>query len=315
LPKLLITGGAGFIGTSLVRNLSKNNEVVIFDNEFRGSFKNLENENVKIIKGNITNESDWRKIPNDIESIFHLGAINGTQFFYEIPEKVLEVNVKGVQQMLDFVLRNNVKDILFASSSEVYGFPNNFPTKESEELRIPDPYNKRFSYSGSKIIGELLCINYAQKYGFDHTIVRFHNIYGPNMGHEHVMPQLIKKLVENKEFVLEGDGTETRSFCHIDDAIEGIIISQQNKTFKNRIFNIGNPEEVSINYLVELLSKISGINIKPKYKPKPFAGTKRRVPDISKLKSIGYNPKIALLDGFTTTYDWYNNFYKNLKIN
>jgi len=314
LPKVLVTGGAGFIGSALVHKISENNEVVVFDNEFRGSFKNLANENVNLIKGDITNAEDWKKIPKDVQSIFHLGAINGTQFFYEIPEKVLEVNIKGVQKMLDFVLKNNVKDILFASSSEVYGFPNNFPTKESEELKIPDPYNQRFSYGGSKIIGELLCINYSQKYGFDHTIVRFHNIYGPNMGHEHVMPQLIRKLVKNEEFILEGDGTETRSFCYIDDAVKGIIIAQKDKTYKNRIFNIGNPDEVSINYLVDLLSQISGINIKPRYKPKPFAGTKRRVPDITKLKDIGYEPKVSLLDGLTITYDWYHNFYKILKL-
>jgi nucleoside-diphosphate-sugar epimerase len=202
---------------------------------------------------------------------------------------------------------------LFASSSEVYGFPKTFPTNEDVELSIPDPYNPRFSYSSSKIIGELLCINYSRKYNFKHTIVRYHNIYGPRMGYEHVMPQFIKKLTCDEKFIVEGDGTETRSFCYIDDAITATKIVHKDNTFDNRIFNIGNSEEVSISTLIEYLANISGRDITPEFQEKVNFGTKRRVPDISKAKSLGYEPKISLREGFEITYKWYNEHYSNQK--
>ena len=310
MSKILVTGGAGFIGQNLVSKLSESHDVVIFDNGFRGSFTKSDNKKIKFIDGDITKISDWEQIPPEIDSVFHLGAINGTKFFYEIPEKVLDVNIKGMQNLLEFSRKRDIDDILFTSSSEVYGYPKIFPTPETEELSIPDVYNPRFSYSSSKIIGEVLCINFAQKYNLKHTIVRYHNIYGPNMGHEHVMPQFIRKLIKNEEFSVEGDGTETRSFCFIDDAIDATLLANNDDSFKNRIFNIGNDVETSISDLLELLSKISGKDIEPKFKPKDHAGTKRRVPEISKARYVGYTPKITLKDGLRITYDWYSKYYR-----
>ena len=311
MSKILITGGAGFIGYNLVNSIKKSHEVVIFDNEFRGSFGKFADNKIKFIKGDITKLSDWEKIPLEIDSVFHLGAINGTKFFYEIPQEVLDVNIKGVQNMLEFSRKRDIKDVLFTSSSEVYGYPKVFPTPETENLSIPNPYNPRFSYSASKIVGELLCINFAKKYNFKHTIVRYHNVYGPDMGHEHVMPQFIRKLAKNEEFLVEGDGTETRSFCFIDDAISATLLVHNDDSHRERIFNVGNDVESSISDLIKLLSEISGISINPRFKPKENPGTKRRIPDISKAKSVGYIPKITLRDGLKITYDWYSKFYKN----
>jgi len=310
LSKILVTGGAGFIGSYLVdRLVSQSNEVIVFDNEFRGMFSNLGNDQFIKVKGNILDQNSWNELPKGIDTVFHLAAINGTKFFYEIPEQVLEINVKGILNALDFVIKNDISDVFFASSSEVYGFPKNFPTSEEEDLKIPDPLNPRFSYAGSKIIGELLCINYARKYGFKNSIARFHNIYGPKMGHEHVIPEFIRKIVKKESFTIHGDGTETRSFCFIEDAIDAILLIQKNDSVKERIFNVGNPEEVSIIKLIDTLSEISGTKIEPICKPMELAGTKRRVPDITKLKSIGYNPKTMLNDGLKTTFDWYMDYY------
>ena len=164
MSKILVTGGAGFIGHNLVNSMKKSHEVVVFDNEFRGSFDKFADEKIKFIKGDITKLSDWENIPSEIDSIFHLGAINGTKFFYEIPEKVLDVNVKGVQNLIEFCRKRDVRDVLFTSSSEVYGYPQVFPTPETENLSIPNPYNPRFSYSASKIIGELLSVQEIIKF-------------------------------------------------------------------------------------------------------------------------------------------------------
>lgn len=312
MSKILVTGGAGFIGSNLVKELlNQGNEIVVFDNEFRGSFKNLQDEKIHTVSGDITKIKDWENLPKDISSIYHLGAINGTKFFYEIPEKVMEINIKGIMNCLEFVRERDIEKILFTSSSEIYGFPKIFPTPETEEMVIPDPYNPRFSYSSSKILGELLCINYAKKYGFKHTIVRYHNIYGPNMGHEHVIPEFVRKLVNKEKFNVEGDGTESRSFCYIDDAVKGTILVNDEEKAENRIYNIGNPEETTINELISLLSTISGIEIKPNYKQKNQAGTKRRQPDIKKAMSVGYEPKIPLTEGLEKTYHWYKNYFLN----
>ena len=124
MNKILVTGGAGFIGSNLVKKLlEQGNNIVVFDNEFRGSFKNLEDRRIQIVSGDITKKSDWEKLPKDLESIYHLGAINGTKFFYEIPEKVLEVNIKGIINCLEFTRERDVEKILFASSSENKGRP------------------------------------------------------------------------------------------------------------------------------------------------------------------------------------------------
>lgn len=163
--KVLVTGGAGFIGSNLCEKLLElEKQIIIFDNGFRMGFLDSEkNNNLHLIKGDITNQEDWKKIPTDVDFIFHLGAINGTKFFYEIPEKVLEVNTLGTLNMLKWISQTTVKGFFFASSSEIYGFPKIFPTPETEEMIIPNPLNPRFSYSSSKMIGEIFCINFAKK--------------------------------------------------------------------------------------------------------------------------------------------------------
>ena len=313
IDSILITGGAGFLGSHLVESfLLEGRKIIIFDNGFRTGFTNISDlKNVKIIEGDVTKTEDWKKIPHDIDYVFHLAAINGTKFFYEIPKKVIEVNVKGTLNFLNWIKDTNANGFFFASSSEVYGFPKIFPTPETEPLVIQDPNNPRFSYASSKIIGETSVINFAKSFGIDFTIGRFHNIYGPHMGFEHVMPEFIRKCVKSEEFIVQGDGSEIRSFCYISDAIEALILLMQHTDAKNEIFNIGNDKESTIRDLIEILEKIHGEKINPVFTTFKNPGTSRRQPDISKISKLGYKPRISLEEGLRTTYDWYLNHYKS----
>ena len=211
---------------------------------------------------------------------------------------------------MECIKSTNCKRIFFTSSSEVYGFPSIFPTPENSILSIPDPTNPRFSYSSSKIVGETIIVNYAKSIGIDYTIARLHNAYGPKMGFEHVIPEFIRKVVKKEKFLVNGDGTESRSFCYISDIIEEIKLITNQSNGKNEIFNIGNPVETSINELILELEKIYGNKISPVYTKFKNPGTKRRVPDISKIKKLGYTPKISLSNGLQKTYEWYSNYYK-----
>jgi nucleoside-diphosphate-sugar epimerase len=314
MAKILVTGGTGFVGSNLILQLlHAKNEIISFDNNSRNSFSNdlLLDNDVCLIEGDITNPNDLKKIPNDIDVIYHLAAVNGTKYFYDIPEKVLQVNLKGTMNLMEWISSTNAKRIFFSSSSEVYGFPTTFPTPESAILSVPDSTNPRFSYSSSKITGEIIIINFAKSLGIDYTIARLHNAYGPKMGFEHVIPEFIRKAVNEEKFLVNGDGTESRSFCYISDIVKEIELITSGSNGKNEIFNIGNSVETTINQLISELEKIHGKKISPVYTKFDNPGTKRRVPDLSKIKKLGYLPKISLHDGLEKTYQWYENHYKN----
>ncbi len=314
MAKILVTGGTGFVGSNLILQLlHEKNEIISFDNNSRNSFSNdlLLDNNVCLIEGDITNSNDLKKIPNDIDIVYHLAAVNGTKYFYDIPEKVLQVNLKGTLNLMEWISSTDTKRIFFSSSSEVYGFPTIFPTPESSILSIPDSTNPRFSYSSSKITGEIIIINFAKSLGIDYTIARLHNAYGPKMGFEHVIPEFIRKAVNEEKFLVNGDGTESRSFCYISDIVKEIELITSDYNGKNEIFNIGNSVETTINQLITELEQIHGKKILPVYTKFDNPGTNRRVPDLSKIKKLGYVPKISLHDGLEKTYQWYKNYYKN----
>ncbi|MGY5151489.1 MAG: NAD-dependent epimerase/dehydratase family protein [Candidatus Nitrosopumilus sp. bin_6a] len=304
----LVTGGAGFIGSHLVERLAnEGHKVICMDNYFRGSKKNLsESKNIILKKGDVRKLSEWPKYNDKINGIFHLAAINGTPNFYEIPEVVLDVNVKGTINALEYSIKNKIKYFAFASSSETYGIPKKFPTPENIPLVIQDVSNPRWSYGGSKIIGEIYCANFARKYGFRCSILRYNNIYGPRDEKGHVIPDLIKKMKSKKKFSVEGNGKETRSFCYIDDAIDATIMIKNKQKEEFNTFNIGTNIETKISDLVKLLIQISGKKREPFFKEKANAGTSRRLPDISKIRKMGFDPKTSLEEGLKIVHSWYS---------
>ena len=211
--------------------------------------------------------------------------------------------------MLSIVLKKNIKELYLASSSEVYQTPLTIPTSESEMMKIPDPYNPRYSYGAGKIISEILSINYCREILDKLIIFRPHNVYGPNMGKEHVIPELIMKAInakKNKErkLLIQGDGKQTRSFNYIDDFCNGILLLLNDAKGFNT-YNIGSKNEIQIKDLAEMIIKKLDYNLEIQITHEKIGGTKRRCPDISKICKLGYEEKVNLDIGLNNTIDWY----------
>lgn len=315
LGKILVTGGTGFVGSYLTKRLVDGGASVrVLDNNIRGIVQRLEGylDKVEYIEGDVTDFDQVYAACKGMKTLFHLAFINGTENFYRIPEKVLEVGVKGALNTLDAAMRCGIRNYLVTSSSEVYQEPTHIPTSEMERLIIPDVKNPRFSYSGGKIITELLAIHYTAKSSLRTVICRPHNFYGPDMGMGHVIPQFIlrmKKLRENSsirgiDFPIQGTGEETRAFCYIDDAVEGILrCAAQGKS--REVYNIGTEDEITIADLAAQIAGLLGLRINLISGESLTGGTRRRCPSIAKIQTLGYEPKISLRDGLMKTIDWY----------
>ena len=309
MKKILITGGAGFIGSYLANRLvNENYDIDIVDNQLRGDYSRLDSK-VKIHNIDLTVANELNKLPKNYDWIFHLAAVNGTDNFYKIQSKVFEVGVKSCLNIYDYFKYTDTS-IILASSAEVYQTPAHVPTDENVALIVPDVKNPRYSYGGSKIFSELLVMNYGLDFFKKSIIFRPHNIYGPNMGYKHVVPQIIKKAVDSQEnqnnFIeLIGSGNETRAFCYIDDLVNGLIILME-KGEDKEIYHIGNDDELSIFDLAKKITNLIDIKINlRKGEQTHFGGTMRRCPDISKMRKIGYDPKISIDIGLEKSVEWY----------
>jgi len=302
MSKVLITGGAGFIGSHLAERLLKDgHQVIVVDNLFRGKIKNIthltKNPRFKFYKMDLTRKS-IKKLLNGVETVYHYAAINGTKYFYDRPLDVLKTNVEGTINVLKSVATSKINKFVFASSSEVYGEPYRFPTPESHPILIPDVNNPRHSYSVSKVTGELYTLWYAKTCGFKYLILRIFNTYGPRMDtseYGQVVPEFIRKLHE-PQFTIIGDGKQTRSFCYIDDLIEMTVRAV--RKVDNDILNLGNDKETEILELAKILHKLVNKKFKFKMLPPRKGDPQRRVPDITKAKKLlKYKPKITLESG------------------
>jgi len=297
----LITGGTGFIGSNIAKLLvEKNQKVKIFDNNSRGSINKIKKfkRKIKFIKGDIRNRKTVFKALRNTNAVIHLAYVNGTKHFYNQPVKILDIAVKGILNVLEGCIKNNIKELYLASSSEVYQTPRKIPTSEKEILKVPDVYNPRYSYGGGKILTELMGVHYGKKYFKKLIIFRPHNVYGPNMGNEHVVPELINrfKKLKGRKFMIQGTGNEIRSFIYIDDFVRAFNLIL-NKGKHLNIYNIGTTEKIKIKNLAYKMSKIFEKKIIIKKMPLKKGGTKIRIPDIKKIKKLGFKPKYNLEKG------------------
>ena len=301
----LITGGTGFIGSNISELLIKKNySVKILDNNFRGSLDKIENikKKIKFIKGDIRDKKILNKALKNTDAVVHLAYINGTKYFYSKPVLVLDIAVKGILNIIEGCIKNKVTELYLASSSEVYQTPNKIPTDEQESLKIPNVFNPRYSYGGGKILTELMGIHYGKKYFKKLIIFRPHNVYGPNMGYEHVVPQFINrfKSLKGKYFKIQGTGNEIRSFIYIEDFLRGFNAILNRGKHLN-VYNIGTTEKVKIKNLAYKLSRIFKKKIIIRKTSLTKGSTKVRVPNINKIKKLGFAPKFSLEKGLKKT--------------
>lgn len=310
----LVTGGTGFIGRNLVKALLRSSNVKILDNEFRGNIESLgkHKRDVEFIDADIRDADKVKKACRGIDVVIHLAAINGTEFFYTKPEIVLDVSTRGILNLIDACLWQGVGEIFIASSSEVYHKPQVIPTPESVPMIIPDPYNPRYSYAGGKIISELLIIHHGKRYFKRAIIFRPHNVYGPQMGWEHVIPQFLirmnilsKKFSNPVNFPIQGTGRESRSFIYISDFVDGFMLVLK-KGIHLETYNIGTQDEITIRELAKEIAKLYGKKIKIIPGEIQKGGTQRRIPEISKIKKLGFRQKVDLKEGLKNTAEWYN---------
>ena len=314
MKKYLVTGGAGFIGYYLVNTLlTEGHSVKVFDNLVRSNENRLVNlkkfDNFEFINGDIKKFNQIEPHVKDIDCIYHLAAINGTENFYKIPIEIMDVGIHGCMNILKASNNHNVRDVILASSAEVYQNADHVPTDETVSLSVPDPHNPRYSYGLSKIFSEVYALNYKFNSNTRLKIFRPHNIYGPDMGYKHVIPEFIMNLKEMKKnsiFTPKGDITATRAFCYVSDLVDGLKILEKSDVTKE-IFHIGNDKEVSILELLKMIEQHMNLKIKisDNFLSEHSGSAIRRCPDITKIKNHGYEPKISLENGLKNTIKWY----------
>jgi len=311
MKRAVVTGGSGFIGAFLVRKLLQEGwAVVSLDNLERGSATRLASvaDDVDIRTTDVRDEDAVTDAIKGADVVFHLAAINGTENFYNRPELVLDVGVRGALSVVNACRRAGVYDLVVASSAEVYQTAAVVPTDETVPLMLPDSLNPRYSYGGSKIVSELIAFNYAQEHFKKLQVFRPHNIYGPDMGWKHVVPQFAMRAIEalkgDGAFPIQGDGLETRAFCYVDDVVDGILRMQAEGGHRE-IYHIGNDDEVTIRAVAESIGRILGGELDIQPGPAAVGGTRRRCPDISKMRGLGYAPKVDLQQGLKQTVEWY----------
>jgi UDP-glucose 4-epimerase len=302
--RIVITGGAGFIGSHLVEELSQENEVIILDNLFTGKIENimpfLTNNQVCFIQGSITDLTLLQSIFQGVDYVFHQAALTSVPRSVADPVVANEINIRGVLNVLLAARDNYIKKVIYASSSSVYGGNPNLPQKE--EL----PPNPLSPYAVTKLTGELYCRVFTEVYGLPTVSLRYFNVFGPRQDPDSpyaaVIPIFMKKLFAKEPPVIYGDGEQIRDFTFVKDVVQANILAATNDV--TGPVNVGAGKAVSVNKLADILIKLTDNQInglKPIHTPPRPADPRQSQADLSKAQTFGYNPRYTLEEGLKIT--------------
>ncbi|MEY8513760.1 NAD-dependent epimerase/dehydratase family protein [Lactococcus taiwanensis] len=299
--KILVTGGAGFIGSTLTNALLKNNnQVIVIDDLSMGDFANLDDSaNLTKIKGSITDKVLLKQIfaKNDFEYIFHLGAVASVADSVARPYETHQVNFDSTMTMLE-ILRENKKSLkrfVFSSSAAVYGDEQTLPKKEESVIRPLTPY------AIDKFASEKMALIYNNLYNIPTSATRFFNVYGPKQNpqspYSGFISILVDRLKKNSELTIFGDGEQSRDFVFIDDVIQALILIATSDESMGQVYNVGTGKRTSLNELIAQTENYAVKKMKISYGKEREGDIKNSVSDISKLKAIGYKPNFDLKEG------------------
>lgn len=304
--RVLITGGAGFIGSHFCDLLlAQNHSVICLDNLLTGDANNLQHltdvESFRFIKHDIVQPFD---VEDDIDYVLHLASPASPPDFYRFPIEIMRAGSQGTFNALEMAMEKKAR-FLLASTSEVYGDPLQNPQSEEYWGNV-NPVGPRSVYDEAKRFAEALTMAYHRQYGLDTRIVRIFNTYGPRMRKDdgRVVPALITQALQGEPLTIFGDGSQTRSFCYISDLVEGIYKLMLSK--ENSPVNLGNSTEISILELTHKIIQLTGTESTVHYKSLPQDEPRLRQPDISKAKRLlGWQPEVQLADGLVKTIEWF----------
>lgn len=286
--KILVTGGAGFIGSAVAEKLAENpeNYVVIVDSLLTGSIKKIpesEHNNLRFIKCDANDYKDISSVfyAYTFDYVFHYAAVVGVKRTLQNPVMVLN-DITGISNILSLSKNTGVKRVYFSSSSEVYGEPVEFPQNEHTT-----PLNSRLPYAIVKNVGEAYLKSYQREYGLEYTIFRFFNTYGPKQSKEFVISRFLAMALQNQDITIYGDGSQTRTFCYIQDNVDACVAAFYNDMYVNDVVNIGGNIEVPILQLAKTIIKFTGSKSNLIHLPALEEGDMtRRLPDTSKMREL-----------------------------
>lgn len=297
--RALVAGGSGFIGSHLVTKLLENSfEVRVFD------IRKPENPRVEFIEGDISIRKDVERAVKGCEAVFHLASPISVGYTEKHPIETLDTNINGIKNLLDSCLSENVKRMLFSSSSEVYGEPLNVPVHEES------PLQPKSCYGVSKLVSEEYIKAYNKAAGLNYAVVRYFNVYGPKQSLGFVIPKFVGLALNQETIPVYGSGKQIRAFCFVDDIVEGTFLA-----FKSGLcdtFNIGNDKEpIEMRTLAKKIISLTKSNSKMEYVSldktdrSEFREIHRRIPDITKARMVlGYEPKVPLDEGIKKIIEW-----------
>jgi UDP-glucose 4-epimerase/UDP-glucuronate decarboxylase len=312
--RALLLGGAGFIGLHLARRLVADGHLVTIVDDFSRGRDDSDvaalKPGVAVISADLTDPAAYADLPTDWDQIYLLAAVVGVRNVEKDPARVVRVNTLAAMHLLDWIAPGS--RVFFASTSEVYAGGVEagvveVPTGEDIPVMISDITAPRFAYAVSKLLGEAAFLHTARAKGFDAVVGRFHNVYGPRMGADHVIPEMALRALRGEDPFRVPGADQYRAFCHVDDAVEAMVRLMAAPAAAGQIVHIGNDrEETNIGDLAKVMLRIADVSPVIEATPAPPGSVTRRCPDLTRLRELtGYEPAVPLEEGARLTFEWY----------